>query len=122
VSRNENSTRAKGLAAESFVARTLEDEGWIVLARNWYGGGAEIDLVVQRWGALRIVEVKERGPEDPFGLEAVHRGKQRHLVQAATAFLAEHQEPYDEVCFLVALVEGEGEDRRITFVDNAFDA
>ncbi len=107
-----------GAEAEAAVASLLEDQGWQVLARNWRGGGGELDLVVGRRGALRFVEVKARAPDDPVGgLEAVDTGKQRRLRLAARAFLAGYDDLVDEACFLVALVEG----GQIELVDDAFD-
>jgi putative endonuclease len=97
----------------------LIEQGWDVLARNWRGGGGELDIVVGRRGALRVVEVKSRSVDDLHGPEvALGPAKRRHLVQAAEAFLAQYDDLFDECCFLVALVEGE----KITLIDDAFDA
>ena len=96
----------------------LEAQGWRVLARNWRFEGGELDLVVERGGALRVVEVKARAPDDPVGLDAIDAHKRRCLARAAEAFLCAYEDVVDEVCFLVALVEGE----QITWLDDAFDA
>lgn len=88
-----------------------------MLSRNWRGGGGELDLVVERSGALRMVEVKTRASGDPVGLEAVGSAKQRKLTGAARAWLLEHDPQYDEVAFMVVLVEPDG----ITILDDAFD-
>ena len=99
----------------------LEGEGWTVLARNWRGGGGELDVVVQRGDALRFVEVKARDEEDPSGFEAITEDKQRRLVSAAEAWLVEHA-PKGEVCFMAALVTlRAGEEYSIEFLDDAFD-
>ncbi len=92
----------EGLDAESFVAAFLEEDGWRVLARNWRGGGAELDLVVQRDGCVRVVEVKARQPGED-GLEAITADKQSRLRRGAEAWLAQHPAPV-EVAFLIALV------------------
>jgi putative endonuclease len=115
------SRRAQGREAESLVLRMLEKEGWFVLARNWYGGGSEIDIIVRRDLMIRFVEVKERDADDLCGIEAVDRGKQRHLVRAAEAFLSGYNDPWDEACFLVAFVERGPQGTEVTFIDNAFD-
>jgi putative endonuclease len=88
-----------------------------VLARNWRGGGGELDLVVQQGLKLRIVEVKARAADDPVGLESVGPEKQRKLIGAARAWMREFEPQFDEVCFMVVLVEPGG----MTFVDDAFD-
>ena len=110
---------ARGAAAEDHVATLLSMQGWDVVARNWRGGGGELDLVVARGGALRIVEVKARAPGDPYGpAAAVGPTKRRRLVRAAEAFLSRWKGGLDEVAFMVALVEGDV----VTFIDDAFDA
>ena len=116
--------------AEQVAADRLVAAGWELIARNWRGGGGELDLVVARQGRLRFVEVKARAPDDPVGLEAIDAGKRRRLVSAARAFLAQWEDLVDEVCFTVALVhlpEGPGEplapaDLRVEWLDDAFDA
>ena len=96
----------------------LEREGWDVLARNWRGGGGELDIVVGRRGCIRVVEVKARAPDDPVGLEAIDARKRRKLIRAAEAWLVLYEDLVDEVSFTVALVEGD----EITWVHDAFDA
>jgi putative endonuclease len=109
---------AFGAAAEAAVADALVAEGWTVVARNWRGAGGEIDIVVERAGQLRFVEVKARtGPDDVAGLEAIGEHKQRRLRAAAEAFLCDYGNQFDEACFLVAWVEG----GTISWIDDAFD-
>lgn len=140
-SQGSDERQKRGRDAESLVAHVLEQDGWLLLERNWRGGGGELDIVVRRESALRFVEVKERALDDWFGLEAVDQGKQRHLQCAARAWLAEYLESWDEACFMVVLVEDEPQDSpdlpslevdqrvvhqagrayRLTVLDNAFD-
>ena len=117
---------ADGAEAESLVARALEARGWVVLDRNWRGGGGELDLVVHHDGRLRMVEVKARRPDDPVGLEAIDAAKQRRLRSAARAWLQGYDDLVEEVCFLVALVTLPGSARpdappTIEWIDDAFD-
>ncbi|MEZ4321422.1 MAG: YraN family protein [Myxococcota bacterium] len=92
-----------GLDAESFVEAYLRDEGWQTLARNWRGGGAELDLVVRRDGAVRVVEVKAR-EDGRDALESVTPDKQARLRRGAEAWLASAGEPESEIAFMVAVV------------------
>jgi putative endonuclease len=109
---------AFGAETEARVANALVEDGWRVLARNWRGAGGEIDLVVEREGRLRFVEVKARsGDDDLAGLEAIGEHKQRRLRGAAEAFLANYEDLVDEACFLVAWVAG----GTIEWIDDAFD-
>lgn len=121
---------AQGAIAEQLVADRLTAGGWELIARNWRGGGGELDLVVARHGRLRFVEVKARAPDDPVGLEAIDAGKRRRLASAARAFLATWEDLVDEVCFTVALVHlpgpepaaGPGSPWLVEWLDDAFDA
>ncbi|MEX1172758.1 MAG: YraN family protein [Chloroflexota bacterium] len=80
-----------GDAAEALVARTLEDAGWVVIARNVRVGRLEIDLVAVDPGppaALVVVEVRWRSRRD-FGLaeESVDHQKRGRLRRAASGLL-----------------------------------
>ncbi len=102
-----------------------------MVARNWRGAGGELDIVVERRGCLRVVEVKARAPGDLEGLESIGRFKQRTLSRAARLFLEEWPDLVEEISFTVALVhlppggppaDAEGASVRIDWVDNAFDS
>ena len=107
-----------GVDAEGFVAAYLEDEGFVVLERNWRGAGAELDLIVARDGAVRFVEVKARQPGDPSGLEAIGPDKQSRLRRAAELWLLDRT--YDEYAFLVAVVVFERDGWTLELLDDAF--
>lgn len=111
----------EGVDAEAFVAAWLEDEGYTVLARNWSGAGAELDLIVVRDGVVRFVEVKARQPGDDTALEAIGAEKQRRLRRAATSWIERAgNDTYDEYAFLVAVVTLERGMWRLDTLDDAF--
>lgn len=112
----------RGRRAEALVASRLQADGWEILARNWHGGGAELDLVVRRDGALRFVEVKARDPRDEGALEAMTHDKRRRLSRAAEAWLDAFGEPEREAAFLVAVVTMGPGPWTIAWIDDAFDA
>ena len=116
MDKNQTAT-SRGRDGEARVARALENAGWSVLSRNWRGAGGELDLVVSKDSRLRFVEVKVRAATDPVGAEAVGPSKQAHLVRAARAWLRVHEDAFEEMAFVVALVEG----RDIVWYDDAFD-
>ena len=79
----------RGDQGEDAAVRWLLRRGWRVLARNWHGGGGELDVVAERRGVLAVCEVKARG--DALALEDPVRAAQRdRLRRAAIAFLARH--------------------------------
>jgi putative endonuclease len=110
-----------GARAEERVAEELRASGVEIVARNWHGGGGELDLVVVRDGRLRFVEVKARHDDELDPLESIGRSKQRRLIGAARAWLEAHQPAIEEVCFLVAVVDPRTEPWSIAWLDNAFD-
>ena len=77
-----------GRRGEDRAAAFLLAKGYVCLARNWRCKAGEIDLVVQKDGDIRFVEVKTRrsmtygGPE-----EAITAVKLRHMREAAEAWL-----------------------------------
>jgi Holliday junction resolvase-like predicted endonuclease len=78
-----------------------------------------LDVVVERGGVLRFVEVKARAESDPMLADAVTDSKRRRLVSAARAWLLEYDVTV-ECAFLVALVRT-GTPWQIEWIDNAFD-
>jgi Holliday junction resolvase-like predicted endonuclease len=106
-----------GAAAEQQVARALEADGWTICARNWLGGGGELDVVAERNGAIQLVEVKARALGDFVGLEVVGPAKQRKMSRAASAWLCGWDGPFEQASFTVVLVQG-GE---LSWILDAFD-
>jgi putative endonuclease len=81
--------RSSGLRAEALVARHLAWRGWRIVARNWIGGGGELDIVASRWRTLLVVEVRLR-PSHEAAFASVDAGKLARTRAAAAALVHRH--------------------------------
>lgn len=75
-----------GHQAERQATRHLRWRGWRIIARNWIGGGGELDIVASRWRTLLVVEVRKR-PTTEQGFESVDRAKLGRTVKAAHTYI-----------------------------------
>ncbi len=84
-------SRQIGRGGEWVAAAWLRLKGYRLRDRNWRGGGAELDLVMEHRGAVVFVEVKARTGNDYGGAAAAVRGdKQRAMQRASAAYLSRH--------------------------------
>ncbi|CAK8711056.1 UPF0102 protein SAMN04488502_101296 [Candidatus Electronema halotolerans] len=119
--RRSASTTQIGQAGEEAAARYLEQQGWVILARNCRLPGGEIDIIANDGGCLVFVEVKtRRGSRFGSPFEAVDSRKQQRLTTAALAYMNEHR--LDMAArFDVAAVFPEQDSFRVELLRNAFD-
>jgi putative endonuclease len=113
--------RLKGSAYEAEAARFLENKGYTIRARSFRVRLGEIDLVAERDNVLAFVEVKMRRDEQ-FGKpeEAVDQKKQKTIIQVAQLYLQKHPHPNHDIRFDVIAITGDGADREIRHIENAF--
>jgi len=83
---------SKGRRGEEIAEKTLLNQGYRIIARNWRHRQLEVDFVAEDEGTLVFVEVKTRN-EISFGqpYEAVDRQKERLLARAANAYIRQHR-------------------------------
>ena len=81
--------RSTGRAAERAAERHLRWRGWRLAARNWVGGGGELDLVASRWRTLLVVEVRRRVDHEQAGW-SVDVAKLERTRRAARALIRQH--------------------------------
>ena len=83
-----------GAWGEDEAALYLEDEGYVIIDRDWKIGKRDLDILALSpdGKTLAVVEVKTRsGDEYQQPEEAVDGRKMRNLAIAANAYVKEHQ-------------------------------
>ena len=88
------SRRALGKWGETLAADFLNNQGYIIVERNYRTPYGEIDLIAYDGTVLVFVEVKTR-TSDAFGFpeESITLQKQEHLISTAYAFLQSMSKP-----------------------------
>ncbi len=123
------STKQLGDEGEALAAAYLENEGYVILERNYRFMRAEVDLVCflpdeayERGGQLVFAEVKTRTGYG-FGRpeEAVTPEKQQNLIRAAQAYLHERRLEGSPCRFdVVGIVLRPGREPEIEHIKDAF--
>ena len=101
---------AWGRYGEDLAARHLQDQGLVVLDRNWRCDVGEIDIVAREGDTLVVCEVKTRSGVG-FGspLEAVTAAKAARLRRLTACWLRAHDvHPRDIRIDLVGVLAGRG--------------
>lgn len=80
--------KIRGLGGESIALFYLEERGFRLIERNWNCRLGEIDLIVERSGETRFIEVKlRRTMEFGYPESSITRTKLRHLSRAIECWL-----------------------------------
>lgn len=112
--------RRRGHTAERVAEQWLRDRGLEPVDRNRHVAGAELDLVMREGNTLIFIEVRHRR-RDRFGdgAESISRHKRRHLLRAASAYLAREPDEVDGR-FDVVAISGPLDDKHIEWIRDAF--
>ncbi|HAT10068.1 MAG TPA: hypothetical protein DCS97_05625 [Planctomycetes bacterium] len=81
--------RVRGAQAERAAERHLRLRGWRICARNWSGGGGELDIVASRWRTLLVVEVRLRADHELAGW-SIDAAKLERTRRAARTLIRQH--------------------------------
>ena len=121
-----------GRKGEARAAQYLEDEGWVIVERNFRTTVGEIDVIAERIEAcgnierhtLAVVEVKTRRPRKGLPPQlSVTAQKRKTIVKVAKVFMRHIRKPNAVVRFDVIAVDWlEDAPPRITHIKGAFDA
>ena len=109
-----------GDKAEDQACQFLQEKGLKLKQRNFATKLGEVDLIMQDADSLVFIEVRYRKNSD-FGGAAmsITPKKQQRIIKAALAYQKKHA-PQSSMRFDVVAIEGEGENRQINWIDNAF--
>jgi putative endonuclease len=81
-----------GELGEKLARQHLIHLGYKILAKNWHYGHLELDIIARENDQIVVVEVKSRsGIRYEHPSEAVTSGKMKRIVEAADAYLQEHE-------------------------------
>jgi putative endonuclease len=112
-----------GFEKEAVAEEALVRRGYTIVARNWRGGGGEIDRIAWNEGVLCFVEVRARSSAS-FGLPAdtVRWNKQRKLVRAAAMYLARFSPGTRPIVRfdVVSIVASRGQVQELEVIKDAF--
>jgi len=114
----------RGLAAEQFARRYLQDQGLAIVATNYRTRRGEIDIVARDKDTLAFVEVRLR-TNNRFGgpSASIDNRKQERLISAAQQYLQEHNLVDQAPCRFDALClsrPGSGTGWQVDWIRDAF--
>ena len=109
-----------GRMGEDLAGAFLQKKGFIILARNYRFGKAEIDIIAQKQNRLSVVEVKWRSRTD-YGLPEsfVTPKKQRLLVYAANHFVQTKNLDVEVSLDIISILRVKNK-HIIEFIENAY--
>jgi putative endonuclease len=118
----QNNRQEFGRTGETLACRYLEENGYVILARNYRTKFGEIDIIARDMDTLVFIEVKSRR-SNHFGNPkyAVNKSKQKKISMAALHYLKDTKQSNVRARFdVVSLVSISGE-ICIEIVRNAFE-
>ena len=95
-------TKETGALGESLAARFLAQKGFSILGKNYRKPWGEIDIIAEKRGIVRFVEVKSVTRENPTGVsremdqyrpeEQVHPKKLEKICRTAETYMIEKRD------------------------------
>jgi putative endonuclease len=111
-------TRSKGSRGEDIAARYIEQNGGVIMGRNHYVRGGEVDIIFRQDGDIVFCEVKTRSnARFGTGAEAVTPAKQKRICRAALDYAYRNKVIDQRMRFDIIEVTG----GKINHIKNAFE-
>jgi putative endonuclease len=112
---------ATGQRGEACVAAHLEQQGFVILARNARVGRLELDLIARRDDLVVFCEVRSRhSAAFLHPIESLDRAKLARLRRAACEWLAAHPQFNAQLRFDAAAVLFDVEPPQVDYFEDAF--
>jgi putative endonuclease len=112
-----------GQKGEDIAARSLQENGYEIVTRNWHCREGEIDIVARHEDTLVFVEVRTRR-SDRFGSpeESITAAKRARLVSACQTYLMEidEEDPDWRIDFIAIEMGRTGQVKRLNHIECAF--
>ena len=109
-----------GVTGEQMAARYLEEQGYVILDRNYRRGHKEVDIIALDHGELAVVEVKTRTSEGVFAAEqAVDHRKRQNIIRVANNYVRRYHRT-EPLRFDIIAIVGTGANAEIRHTKNAF--
>ena len=109
-----------GVTGEQMAARYLEEQGYVILDRNYRRGHKEVDIIALDHGELAVVEVKTRTSEGVFAAEqAVDHRKRQNIIRVANNYVRRYHRT-EPLRFDIIAIVGSGATAEIRHTKNAF--
>ena len=109
-----------GVTGEQMATRYLEDQGYVILDRNYRRGHKEVDIIALDHSELAVIEVKTRASEELFTAEqAVDHHKRQNIIRVANNYVRRYHRT-EPVRFDIIAIVGKGPDAEIRHTKNAF--
>jgi len=115
---NVRNSKDKGKESEDVACEYLKRKNYRIIERNFRTRRGEIDIIAEKDGILIFVEVRslQKGLFNP--IESIGRRKLERILKAARYYLMKRE---NAVCrFDVIGIIGNGKNRRIEHIENAF--
>ncbi|MCR4659124.1 MAG: YraN family protein [Bacteroidales bacterium] len=111
-----------GKTGEEEAARYLEEQGCVIIERNYRRKHREVDIIALDHGELAVVEVKTRSANTLLTPEeAVDHQKRLNIIKAANNYVLDHQRT-EPIRFDIIAVTPNGNGTDIRHIKNAFNA
>jgi putative endonuclease len=111
---------ALGKKGEELVAYSLEQAGYVICEKNYTSKFGEIDIIASKAELLVFIEVKIRQYTSFYLSELIVPAKRKKIIKTALWYISTHQVDNMIYRFDVALLELEGTDYKINYIENAF--